>query len=698
LGVLSLAAEDAKPTSVVERKAVPPEPENECVVNSQLAGLTQYFPPQVQIGGSAQPESVGKAAVWIVDDSPLELKVAVTSLGAAFTIRSFEDGATALEALEIGPPPDVMLLDWLMPGISGIDVCRFLRGKPSTSELSVLLLTSQMQTEQIVEGLAAGANDYLIKPYAPAELLARVTSLVRAKLIRERAQGAEHEAAADALSRTDLRYHALIEGMPDLVLVIRLGRIAFVNTQAADLFAAGDASRLIGQPVESIIHPEDREVALARIAMAIANGKAPLIERRMLRYDGSQVDVDLSAQAIVFGGEVAVVAVARDISEQKKIQNQLLVAERMASVGMLAAGVAHEINNPLASVIANLDYALGELEIPSFDPEELREALKEAREASERVRQIVRDLKIVSTSDDVERRGPVDVQRVLESSLRMAFNEIRHRARLVKDYGNVPPVLANDSRLGQVFLNLIINAAQAIPEGRAEGNEVRITTRMFEGKVAVEVRDTGGGIAPAAMKNLFTPFFTTKAIGQGTGIGLSICHRIVTSLGGEISVESELGVGSTFRVVLPVAAASEMSDDVPAAVPAPVLAGRRGRILVVDDEPMIATAIQRTIKGEHDVSAVTSGQLALDLLSNGQRFDVLLCDLMMPHMTGMEFHTHVRGIDPQQAERIIFLSGGAFTPAAQEFLANVSNERIEKPFDAKQLRGILSDRVRAIVD
>ncbi len=174
----------------------------------------------------------------------------------------------------------------------------------------------------------------------------------------------------------------------------------------------------------------------------------------------------------------------------------------------------------------------------------------QAREAARRVRQIVRDLRIFSRSE-VDATGPVDLTAVLESTLRMAWNEIRHRARLVKDFEAVPAVEGNESRLGQVFLNLIVNAAQAIPEGRAESNQIRVRLAQAQsGQVEVAITDTGPGIPPEVLQRLFTPFFTTKPPGVGTGLGLSICHKIITSIGGSIEVDTEVGRGTTFRVLL----------------------------------------------------------------------------------------------------------------------------------------------------
>ena len=384
-------------------------------------------------------------------------------------------------------------------------------------------------------------------------------------------------------------------------------------------------------------------------------------------------------------------------AEQKKLQDQLVISDRMASMGTLAAGVAHEINNPLACVLANLELAALNVERVeeqglAMELGDLREELLDARAAVERIRNIVRDLKIFSKSQDDE-LGPVDVPRVMESTLRMAWNEIRHRARLVKNYAKTPPVLASESRLGQVFLNLVVNAAQAIGEGRADDNEIRISTSSASnGQIVVEIADTGPGMSPEVREKLFTPFFTTKPLGLGTGLGLSICHRIVTGFGGSIEVDSELGKGTTFRVLLPATAAVAQVEAPQVALDQ--TARRRGRILVVDDEPMIARVISRTLSSEHEIIATDRAVDALERISSGERYDVILCDVMMPQMTGIELHAELCKVEPAQARRVIFLTGGTFTPAARAFLDEVANKTVEKPFDTQLLRALVNEQIK----
>jgi len=394
----------------------------------------------------------------------------------------------------------------------------------------------------------------------------------------------------------------------------------------------------------------------------------------------------------------------RDVTlrvEQKKMQDQLMISDRMVSMGTLAAGVAHEINNPLACVMANLDLATRDVAERaerlglSGEFSEVREELRDAREAVERIRNIVRDLKIFSRSEE-DKTGLVDIERVMESTLRMAWNEIRHRARLVKNYGKTPPVQASESRLGQVFLNLVVNAAQAIAEGHAENNEIHISTSTGpSGGIVIEITDTGSGMPPEVLGRLFTPFFTTKPVGVGTGLGLSICHRIVTGLGGCIDVKSVVGKGTAFRISLP-PARTEASEEAPEApqVALNMPAQRRGRILVVDDEAMIAKAVQRTLSAEHEVVTVGSAGEALKRIDAGEGFDVILCDLMMPQMTGMDLHAELSRVATEPADRMIFLTGGAFTARARAFLDETPNQRIEKPFDPLHLRALINDRIR----
>jgi signal transduction histidine kinase len=255
---------------------------------------------------------------------------------------------------------------------------------------------------------------------------------------------------------------------------------------------------------------------------------------------------------IDFEGAAAVLTFIRDVTKRNEERAHLIQTDRMATIGTLAAGVAHEINNPLGYVMLNLEVFGRELADLVEDPgarARVRERLEMVQEGTRHIATIVRDLKSFCRPDSSPR--PIDVREVLESAINMAMTEVAGRARLVRDYTPVRPVLADRARLGQVFLNLLLNAAQALVDGEST-HEIRVTLRSEEAKlVRIEIADTGHGIDPAHMQRIFEPFFTTKPPGIGTGLGLSISQSIVHGMKGRLTVESEIGRGSTFCVRLP---------------------------------------------------------------------------------------------------------------------------------------------------
>ena len=537
-----------------------------------------------------------------------------------------------------------------------------------------------------------------------ARLLLVVEDLTGEEKLRSEARAAEEG------------FRSLIEGSPEGIAVHRDGRLVYVNPALLAYLGYERDEELIGTPVLDLFHPQDREAVVARIRTVHAAGKPlPPAEERFVRKDGSVIHAEVVGLRLVFGGEPSLVAIAHDVTERKQITAKMMEMDRMIAVGSLAAAVGHEINNPLCYAIANLDFVAERLPavvdalrthhdamalvsgrvpapVSSAGPlAELVGALGEAQEGAARVRNIVRDLKTVSRADE-DRRAPLDLRRLVESSINMAWNEIRHRARLVKDFGDVPPVEANEARLGQVFINLLVNAAQAIPEGAADENTIHVRTFSDGDRAVIEVEDTGAGIAEEHLERLFEPFFTTKPMGQGTGLGLAICRQTVEAHGGQIVMVSEVGRGTTFRVSLPAAAAPTRLL-VPSTPSIAAPSSRRGRILVVDDEPLVGRALQRGLRSEHEVVTETRARQAKERIVSGDSFDIILCDLMMPEMTGMDLHAALRAAAPAQADRMIFLTGGAFTPRARQFLDDVPNQCIEKPFDLEDLRALLRDRL-----
>jgi PAS domain S-box-containing protein len=502
----------------------------------------------------------------------------------------------------------------------------------------------------------------------------------------------ERRRAEQALRESEAKFRATFEGAGvGIALLDADGRIREANP-ALRAITGSTEDALRGRELAEVaaLEPETQRGLRSLLA-----GERDLLEVpcRCRRPDGTDVDVVLRARSErgASGRIERVVALVEDVSERRRLEAQLLLADRLASVGTLAAGVAHEINNPLAFVLANLDVSLEALR-ERGGPEEVLRALEDAREGGTRVSEIVRDLRTFAR-DRGGARARVDVRRTVQSSVNLALPEIRRRARLELDLAEVPPVLGAEHRLGQVFLNLLVNAAQAIPEGGVDRNRIRVATRAASDRVLVEVTDTGAGIPPEVLPRIFDPFFTTKPVGVGTGLGLAIVHTIVTDLGGEIRVRSAPGQGTTFEVELPAAPAPAGSRVAPPPEPAQV---RIGRILIVDDEPLVARAVARVLSPPHEVIAAGSGADALARIAGGDRgFDLVLCDLMMPGMSGMDLHERLRTVAPELARRVVFLTGGAAHPDARAFLERARRPFVEKPFDPPALRRVVSSILAA---
>ncbi len=458
-----------------------------------------------------------------------------------------------------------------------------------------------------------------------------------------------------------------------------------------------------GEELGRFIHPEDLPVFAGLVEEAKGGRRDAFeFEHRALAASGEWRWMVARARVVSRDGRgraLRMVGTCTDVTERRKLAARLQIADRLACVGTLAAGVAHEINNPLAYVLGNVHFAAAALARAeaAFASEaspaalrvtvnECREALAEVLEGAERVRDIVRDLKVLSRVDD-DRRVPVPVAKVLRAAMNLAGGELRSRARLSTSIEEVPPVLASESRLSQVFLNLLVNAAQAIPEGQAERNEISVSARPGAGqRVLVEVRDTGCGIPPEHRRRIFDPFFTTKPPGVGTGLGLAICHGIVSSLGGEIDVESQVGRGTSFRVSLPAAAGVAKVD---METPLPDAPPRRARVLVVDDEPLFCRTVERLLRPEHEVVAIADSREALRRIQAGERFDVLLSDLVMPGLSGMDLYAEISKVSPAMGRRMLFVTGGAFTQAAAEFAARWPDRVLDKPVSPARIRAAL---------
>jgi signal transduction histidine kinase len=426
-------------------------------------------------------------------------------------------------------------------------------------------------------------------------------------------------------------------------------------------------------------------------------------EYRFRRADGSYAWV-FDRGALVFDASARatrILGVMEDISRDRELESRMTLSSRLAAVGSLASGIAHEINNPLAWVTSNLGFALEELKKLSEDPahtercEEIAEALDDSQTGANRIAQIVSDLRTFAHADS-DKLAPVAVKRVVEGALTMANNELKHRARVVRRLDDLPLVMANESRLGHALLNLLLNAAWSAGTP-GSSPEVLVSTQVGpKGQAVIEISDNGTALSADVLPHLFDPFYSARPGGEGLGLGLAVTHSIIAGFGGVIEVESTPTNGTVFRVVLP-AVAEEQAPARLATPPTPIArSSKRSLVVVIDDEPSIITAIDRMLTPPHEVVGFTDGRQALAMLRE-RRPDLILCDVMMPEVSGAEVWARLQAEFPELLERVVLLTGGAFTREAEAFIERCPAPVLDKPFTPKLLRDTVERIVGLVV-
>jgi CheY-like chemotaxis protein/anti-sigma regulatory factor (Ser/Thr protein kinase) len=307
----------------------------------------------------------------------------------------------------------------------------------------------------------------------------------------------------------------------------------------------------------------------------------------------------------------------------------------------------------------------------------MESALGDASEGMQRIRAVVRDLRTFSRMDD-EAMEAVPLDEVVLAACNLARHEIRYRAELTMTLADVPHVRGNRGRLGQVLMNLLVNAAQAIPEGGEDSQHIRIATRRDGGRAILTVEDSGPGVPEHLRSRIFEPFFTTKPPELGTGLGLSLVAEIVRRHEGTIEVGVGQYGGARFEIGLPLFETGGQALSAESAR-SEIAAPERARILLIDDDGILLRSVQTLLEPEHEVVTALGGADGLTILARDQDFDVVLCDLLMPKIDGVAVFSVLQRTAPQLAERVVFCSGGAVTRRSKEFLALVQNRVVEKP-------------------
>jgi two-component system, cell cycle sensor histidine kinase and response regulator CckA len=586
--------------------------------------------------------------------------------------------------------PDLVLIDVRIKGdVDGIETAKLLRRR---FDVPVVFLTAYADDETLRRAREAEPHGYILKPFRASDLRAGVEIAVFKHRLETQLKDRERW------------FSTTLRAIGDAVITVDSDeKVTFVN-RVGEVLTGSKQEHLVGRPLNDVFRLVDERTGKpvsVPIREAFSGEKATRIPSgSVLAGPDGEVPIEDSVAPIVdeSGKLWGAVIVFRDVSEQRRLEERVARSDRLASLGTLAAGIAHEINNPLTFILGNVSVVLRDLQAlkdslqqvsmppanaadPAARLGQVEEALVEVNEGAERIQQIISDLRIFARPESGKQSG--DVTESIEWALRVVGSLVRERARVELDLKTIPPARGDGTRLGQVFLNLLINAAQAIPTGNAAGNVIRVSTELDdEHRIIVSIADSGVGMSPEIMKRIFDPFFTTKPVGSGTGLGLSICHGIVQDLGGELAVQSAPGKGSVFRVLLPRGEAT-VEARAPEATKPP--SAQWGRILVVDDDALLRRALNRMLGFRHSVRLAANAREALDALAADPNFDVVLCDVMMPEVSGIELFERIRVLWPHLTPRVAFLTGAGFTPGVAHFLASVDNPTLTKPFNAHTL-------------
>ncbi len=630
-----------------------------------------------------------KYSILVVEDErivALDLAQTLASLGYdAMAIASSADEAIAQASNKC---PDLVLMDIRIKGkLDGIETARILKEKFG---VPVIFLTAHADDATVERAKQISPHGYLLKPIKSEELRIAIEITFFKHQIEKRLQERERW------------FSTTLQSIADAVIAVDLsGKINFMNA-AAEALVGVSLADAEGKTAAEILRLEgvDTEILTETpVDVALRLQKTVEMEEGKLKNQRTGIHHFIADSAApVMEGErpLGAVMVFRDVTERKRLQKRVELSDRLASLGTMAAGVTQEINNPLSVVMGNAELLLEsllahrqELEkrlpLPSLlsRVDGVEDMAKEIHIAASRIANVIAGLKAFSRPMVAAIPGQIDLAACVEWAMRTTAHEFQNRAKVTANLGPAPGVSGEEDKFAQVVVNLLLNAAHAIKPGNSGKNEVNLSLGTdSEGRAWLEIHDSGTGMPKDVLERLFEPFFTTKGIGQGTGLGLSICQGIVHALGGEISVSSQVGIGSVVRIVLPAAAAEQSQVD--SSTQQSMSAGE-SCILVIDDEQSILTMVAHALQ-HHEVISLSTGSEALNLLDSGKHVDLILLDLMMPNMSGVEFYEALLLRHSDLASRIVFLAPGATNQDVEDFLKSVPNTVIEKPFNLKLFR------------
>lgn len=641
-------------------------------------------------------EGFRKKIVIADDDENILRVITIILADENWEIITVRDGEEAIRAIE-KHRPHVAMLDYQMPGKNGLDVLKWL--KKNHPETGSIILTAHGSELTAVSFMKEGADDYIRKPFEVKAISAvcdRAFTKYNVRMVDKKLK----EKALE-LKISEEKYRGIVDNSSDFIFIVdRQGNFSFANKES-ERFLGHKPEEIQGKPFSSFVLEEHKERAGKELAL---NGDGERLKRQFeitLADPGGAsndlgrktVDVEISLQNLCSEDNsgkrifIGAMGIARDLTERKRIQEQLMQTQKLSSIGTLISGIAHELNNPLTGIVGFSELLMEDLSLSESNKSDLKRICGEAQ----RCEKIVQSLLTFARKYKLE-KGFVDLNEVIHNTVELVGYQLKNGniALGMELEQNLPGIFGNFHQIQQVLLNIINNAVHAISDSKREGNLWIRTGKLEGGRIFAELKNDGPRISDDALGKIFDPFFTTKDAGKGTGLGLSIAHGIIADHEGELGVKN-LPDGVLFTITFPISSCPYS----PSGPPRKEERSVQGKdILVVEDEEGIRDLLQRVLKKDgHRVVAVSRGQEAIEKVKSGP-FDLVISDLKMPGMDGISFHGRLVKIKPELAKRFILITG-SIESEVSEFSQRTGNPYIQKPFRQQELRDLLVDIFKA---
>ncbi len=668
------------------------------------------------------PEAMLKRVLLVEDDANIRRMLDTMLIKRGYDVDAFDNGENAWQCYQQKHHP-LVILDWMLPGISGIDLCRRIRKHPEAEYCTIIIETARTAQQDLMQALDAGADDYLPKPLSMQMFQVRLAIAERA--VREKIG---RKLAEEKLEESEEVYRLLVQALPDMVYKLDENGIFTFVSNASDQFGYSPED-LLGKHFAELVSEEDADRISRNLVLPRYEGRetgdddAPKLfdEKRGRKRKTAHLEVrirpsdakrsDSTRQRPLLGevnacgiyaeegakakGFLGTSGIIRDITKRKEMQEALILSERMAAVGTLAGGVAHEFNNLHAIIKGYLEMAIAARDIPP----KVKGWLKIALESTLHGADVTHNL-LALCGRSTGRKRRVNISDIVTSTLKIVRNEFATEGiKIDLQIQEPPPAVADRTQIGQVIMNFLINARHAMKE--SDTKHITVSCGVEDSRIFIRASDTGCGIPPEIINRIFDPFFTTKgerAEGtltqndlKGVGLGLSICSTIAREHGGEITVQSKLGQGTAFTLWLPIPEPGSGNDEGgPNRDPQPrkqvdFSAHQGKRILVLDDEQHIRELLTSVLEAKgFTVTATDDGRAALQM-HREQPFDLILVDLQMPKISGEEFLTELQCQKPAKKSTSVVMTGKLIgdIPEGRSDLTIFS--AVPKPFNMQEL-------------